>query len=215
MNKAEFLQKLRENLSELPEEEIQNAISYYAEYIDDYEGEENDAVAELETPEIIAEQIISDYSGRSDKNYNNYNKGRVPNEEKDDKEYKYNENSFVNTGEYKYYQNSEITNKGGFPTVLKIIILIFLFPVFLGLVIAAFSILVSFWICVVVFGIISIFSLVMSIISFPVNAAAGLLLLGTFLALMGLCILCFIGVCALSRITFRGIGWCFRQITSK
>ena len=63
MNRAEFLYALREKLSGLPSEEIEERLSFYAEAIDDRIEDgypEEAATAEIGTPEEIAEQIISE-----------------------------------------------------------------------------------------------------------------------------------------------------------
>ena len=63
MGKQEFLDTLRERLSGLPEQELEDRLSFYGEMLDDRieEGiEEEAAVAELGSIEEIATQIISD-----------------------------------------------------------------------------------------------------------------------------------------------------------
>lgn len=61
MTKATFLDALRQALSGLPQTEIDEAVAYYAGYIDDA-GEENqqDVLAELGDPAEIAAQIRGD-----------------------------------------------------------------------------------------------------------------------------------------------------------
>jgi uncharacterized membrane protein len=63
MSREEFLSKLRKNLKRLPEEEIESALSYYAEYLDDA-GVENEAaaIAQLGSPYKIASQITAEYA---------------------------------------------------------------------------------------------------------------------------------------------------------
>lgn len=65
MNREEFLSKLRKCLKRLPPEEIDSALSYYAEYLDDV-GPENEAsaIAKLDSPYKIASQITADYAVR-------------------------------------------------------------------------------------------------------------------------------------------------------
>lgn len=65
MNREEFLSKLRKYLKRLPPEEIDSALSYYAEYLDDV-GPENEAseIAKLGNPYKIASQITADYAVR-------------------------------------------------------------------------------------------------------------------------------------------------------
>lgn len=62
MNKQEFLEALRQALSGLPDEERQNALQYYEDYFADA-GEENEAqaIADLGSPEAVAQAIINDY----------------------------------------------------------------------------------------------------------------------------------------------------------
>lgn len=63
MNRAEFLYALREKLVGLPSEELEERLSFYAEAIADRMEDgftEEAAVAEIGTPEEIAEQIISE-----------------------------------------------------------------------------------------------------------------------------------------------------------
>ncbi|MDF2686657.1 MAG: hypothetical protein K0S55_1839 [Clostridia bacterium] len=66
MNKAEFFARLREGLKRLSDEEIENAVRYYAEYFSDA-GEENEAkiLEELNSPEAIASQIVADHAIKS------------------------------------------------------------------------------------------------------------------------------------------------------
>lgn len=63
MNRAEFLNALREKLSGLPAEELEERLSFYAEVMDDRIEDgysEEAAAAEIGTPEEIAAQIIAE-----------------------------------------------------------------------------------------------------------------------------------------------------------
>jgi len=63
MNRAEFLNALREKLSGLPAEELEERLSFYAEAMDDRIEDgysEEAAAAEIGTPEEIAAQIIAE-----------------------------------------------------------------------------------------------------------------------------------------------------------
>lgn len=73
MNRTEFMSQLKENLSNLPVEERENAISYYTEYLDDAVAgnlnensntsiEEERIIRELGSPSKIASQIIGNYA---------------------------------------------------------------------------------------------------------------------------------------------------------
>ncbi|MBE6837312.1 MAG: DUF1700 domain-containing protein [Ruminococcus sp.] len=66
MNKNEFLKRLREFLSPLSEEERNNAVSYYEEFIEDCESEEI-ALSQLGSPEEIAGQILRENGINSEK----------------------------------------------------------------------------------------------------------------------------------------------------
>jgi uncharacterized membrane protein len=61
MNRSEFETKLQDNLQSIPFEERENAMKYYREYFDDagFENEQQ-VLAELESPDIIADGIKKD-----------------------------------------------------------------------------------------------------------------------------------------------------------
>ena len=65
MSREEYLAELEKLLGELPEEERQAAVQYYADYFEDA-GVENEAgvIRELGSPEKVAESIKADYYGR-------------------------------------------------------------------------------------------------------------------------------------------------------
>lgn len=64
-SREEFLEQLRRQLRDLPQEEIDNAIRYYEEYLDEA-GPENmeQVMAQLESPEKVAVQIRADLAVR-------------------------------------------------------------------------------------------------------------------------------------------------------
>ncbi len=65
MKKAEFIEKLREKLNGLPQEDIEKSLDYYSEMIDDRVEDgmsEDDAVSDLGSIDEIASQIIGDTS---------------------------------------------------------------------------------------------------------------------------------------------------------
>lgn len=66
MNRLEFMAELERLLADLPEEERQAAVQYYADYFADA-GAENEAevIRELGSPEKTAESIRADYYGRA------------------------------------------------------------------------------------------------------------------------------------------------------
>ncbi len=67
MNKEIFIQELRKKLKRLPKEEIENAIGYYIEYFEDAGiDNEQDVLKELDTPSVIASQLLSEYAFKDD-----------------------------------------------------------------------------------------------------------------------------------------------------
>ena len=63
MNKKEFIEKLREKLSKLPQKEVEDRISFYGEMIDDKIEDgvsEQEAVAEIGSVDRIASQIATE-----------------------------------------------------------------------------------------------------------------------------------------------------------
>lgn len=65
MNRKEFIETLRRELSKLPQEEIDEAIEYYEEYFDEAGVErEEEVIKELGSPKKIANQIKSEYAVR-------------------------------------------------------------------------------------------------------------------------------------------------------
>lgn len=59
MSKAEYMQILKKKLSRLPKEDYEKAVEYFEEYFADAgEGQENQAMEDLGSPEVAAEQII-------------------------------------------------------------------------------------------------------------------------------------------------------------
>lgn len=64
MNRMEFMTELERLLADIPEEERQAAVQYYADYFADAgEANEADVIRELGSPEKVAESIKADYYG--------------------------------------------------------------------------------------------------------------------------------------------------------
>ena len=63
MNRNDFLQKLKELLSNIPENERDEAISFYEDYFDEA-GSDNEekVIKDLESPEKVAETILAGLS---------------------------------------------------------------------------------------------------------------------------------------------------------
>lgn len=64
MTKEQYIELLKKKLKKLPQVEFDKAIEYFEEYFDDA-GEENvaQAIEDLGTPQMAADQIIRDFAG--------------------------------------------------------------------------------------------------------------------------------------------------------
>ncbi|MGL4372404.1 MAG: DUF1700 domain-containing protein [Turicibacter sp.] len=63
MNRTQFIEELSKKLKRLPQEEIDNALSFYEEYFDEAGiDSQQDVLKELETPSIIASQLLTEYA---------------------------------------------------------------------------------------------------------------------------------------------------------
>ncbi len=67
MTKHEFLDELRRELSFLPEDEAEDAVEYYDEYISESESEQ-EAIDELGSPKNVADDVKRDYCSRNPEN---------------------------------------------------------------------------------------------------------------------------------------------------
>ena len=63
MKKEEFLLQLRKSLSKLPQNEVDDALEYYEEYLNEAGTENEEAtIASWDSPERIASQITAEYA---------------------------------------------------------------------------------------------------------------------------------------------------------
>lgn len=183
MNKNEYLKILRENLTALSDDERENALSYYEEFFNDSDSDEQ-AISALGSPETVAEQILRE-SGNIIVSQSLTENTASPQPEARDSN---NRKSLANI-------------------ILIILILILTFPLLIGLIAAAFGVLVS--LCAVIFAIITAFFSVgigaivaggfFLVVSFPVGLiliGAGLIVLGIFFAL----------IIPLFKLIFKGLG---------
>lgn len=61
MNKNEFIMELAKKLKYLPQEDREDALAYYTEYIDEMElGEDEDVTASIGQPKDVAKSILAD-----------------------------------------------------------------------------------------------------------------------------------------------------------
>lgn len=64
MTKDSYLKELRDNLYQIPQEEVNNIIQYYAEYFDEA-GADNvqNVIRDLGSPKQLADKVTADYFG--------------------------------------------------------------------------------------------------------------------------------------------------------
>ncbi len=124
MTKEQFIEELKGYLSVLPKEELESAVKYYEEYLEESE-DADDAIKSLGSAKSVADQILSDM-GRTETSST--------------------ENIPVVTGN----QTEENTKKKkekkgltGLETVLIIILCVITSPLWLGLGVAAFAIVLA------------------------------------------------------------------------
>lgn len=183
MNKNEYLKILRENLTALSDDERENALSYYEEFFNDSDSDEQ-AISALGSPETVAEQILRE-------------SGNII----------VSESLTENTASPQPEVRDSNNQKSPANIILIILILILTFPLWIGLVATAFGVLVS--LCAVIFAIITAFFSVgigtivaggfFLFVSFPVGLiliGSGLIVLGIFFAL----------VIPLFKLIFKGLG---------
>ena len=185
MNKNEYLKILRENLTALSDDERENALSYYEEFFNDSDSDEQ-AISALGSPETVAEQILRE-SGNIIVSESLTENTASPQPEVRD------------SNNQKSPANANI--------ILIILIIILTFPLWIGVVAAAFGVLVR--LCAVIFAIITAFFSVgigaivaggfFLFVSFPVGLiliGSGLIVLGIFFAL----------IIPLFKLIFKGLG---------
>lgn len=193
MNKLEFLAKLGQRISSLPEEDITRSLEYYGEMIDDRVEDglsENEAVAQLGNMDDIASQILSEVS------FVKIVKNRAK-------------------GSKKPSTATIVLLILGFP--LWFSLLVAAFSVLLALYVSLWAVIISLWAVFVALVGSSLGMLVMSVIfMLTARAPSGIAMIGASLVCAGLSILFFFvskmatkGVCILTKKSVLGIKYCF------
>ncbi|NCA96871.1 MAG: DUF1700 domain-containing protein [Bacteroidia bacterium] len=174
MKKNEFISKLRQEIRNLPYDEVEKTIAYYEEIISDRMEDgssEDDAVASLGTPEAIARDLLANQS------FSTIIRHKVE--------------------DYKKKSNPD-------NTVAIIVIMVLLFPVWFPIVMGVFSFIVSFfavvgavivalWSISVAIGAAGIALIIASVFGFATALIpTGFFSFGTGIALIGLAILAII-----------------------
>lgn len=174
MNKSEFINKLRQEIRNLPYDEVEKTIAYYEEIISDRMEDgssEEEAVSSLGTPEAIARDLLANQS------FSTIIRHKVE--------------------DYKRKNNPE-------NTAAIIVIMILLFPVWFPIAMGALSFIISFfaiiggviislWAISVAIGAAGIALLIASVFGFATSLIpTGFFSFGTGIALIGLSILAII-----------------------
>jgi len=174
MNKSEFINKLRQEIRNLPYDEVEKTIAYYEEIISDRMEDgssEEEAVSSLGTPEAIARDLLANQS------FSTIIRHKVE--------------------DYKRKNNPE-------NTAAIIVIMILLFPVWFPIAMGALSFIISFfaiiggviialWAISVAIGAAGIAVLIASVFGFATSLIpTGFFSFGTGIALIGLSILAII-----------------------
>lgn len=218
MDRYDFMWRLKSLLSDIPEQEREEALQYYNDYFEDA-GRENEAsvIEALGGPERVAENIKRD-AGQN-LFFDQYEESKVE---------KGNEIIEYSSG-WEEEQKTEKTKKelsGGLKALL-VILGIFAFPVLLPLGLTAIGIMLAIVgigvACVAVIGSIGITALSLFIAAFicmivgvmamtyDVSAGLGILAIGFILVAVGLLILVVtVAIGGLIPKLFQGIGWLFR-----
>ncbi len=195
MNRNEYLNIVQDNLSAFSSDERESALAYYNEFFDDA-GEKNEqaVIASLGDPKKLAETILKE-------------SGINPNATSDSE----NNSSAVFTPP----QTNKKCEKPSDPTrtILIILLIIFTFPFWIGIVGAAFGVLVA--ILAVCFAI-TVASCVTAVVCLAVgfaqlfvNPPVGILLIGIGLIALGISILI---VFPVIKAVFKGLYSAFRGV---
>lgn len=131
MNKEEFLTQLERLLSGISEEERADAVAFYRSYFEDA-GEENEAsiIAELESPQKVADSILKNLGIDGKAGFYNTNANR-------DAEYYRNVNNTINNLNPKPKKDNSAT------VVLAVVLAIITSPIWLTLLLVLASVLLA------------------------------------------------------------------------
>lgn len=214
MSKYEFLNELAGLLMDIPQEERQEALSYYKEYIEDA-GEENEeaVLAELGNPKDVAAAIKADLSGKEASEANSSGEKWVP-------AYRNQQNN-ANRNDQQYNAPKSKSN----PVIMALLVLALIltspiwFSALFGIFMALFGITLGFGIggiALLVVGVVLFFIGIVNLLHAPL---AGFALIGAGLLVAAL------GILFLLLITFicgfvipavcKFVSTLFRAITHK
>lgn len=190
MNRMEFMQILRLNLSDLLENEREDAIQYYEDYLNDAGIEnEQEAMEELGSPERLAETIKAGLNGGGEYTENGYRQKTQNTAEPV---------SDISVRKKNCEQRDFSAQRGNSAskTLLIIILCVVLSPIIVplaggllaagaGILIALFAIWIAFTIVGIAFFFTGLIMLIVGVVKLFIIPAAGALLLGLGLLFAG------------------------------
>jgi len=189
MTSAEYLYELRKRLRKLPPEEIDQAMSYYEEYLSEVGPEgEAETIDRLGTPAQVASSIISEYAMKD-------MSGQAEVQQK---------SSGVKT--------MWIVIIAVLASPIAIPIAIALFAVVLALLIVVFSVYISLFAAAAAMAIAGVVATGLSIVGLFAAPIEAIALMGIALICLALGLALGIGVFKLCQLTIKGITWIFAKI---
>lgn len=208
MNKYDFLSRLRNALSSLPQEERDAAMSYYEEFFSEA-GEDNEqaVIASLGTPEDLAKSVIDE------------NNRENPETERKD----YNNSGFSNGFTPPPTPAQSSSKWSGAQIALFVILAVLSSPIWLGLLAAVIGVIVGLFGAVIgiiaAFGACGIGFFVSGIIALIHEPPLGLMLIGLSMVFIGLFPLAIYPMCKgivkLTSSCIKGIGALINRLTGK
>ena len=219
MRKEDYLKRLSELLADIPADEREEALTYYAEYFEDAGEEESEVIKELGTPEEVAHNIREEALEKEIVPAVSV-KSNLEKTEKTEKAEKADAGSQNKTATGK-------TDNNTLKIVLLILICVFFVPVgipllasafgvILGVLSALFGIFVAVAACAAAFLAAGIIVCVVGITKLLIAPFAAIVMIGVgfvLLALSFLCMLATIKTCTvLIPGMIKGIGYIFKSI---
>lgn len=160
MNREEFLRQLESLLSGISEEERADAMAFYRSYFEDAgEGNEASIIAELESPQKVADSILKDLGAEGTVN------------EKKRKEYEYSTDGQTNA--YAADRSTSETNKNT-AMIVTVIVAVLFSPIWLSLLLA--------FVCVVLGLVCAVIGVAIAMVA----VMAALVIVGVVLCVMGI-----------------------------
>lgn len=205
MDKYDYIDNLKANLSDLSEDERISAINYYKELFEEAGSEnEQDLIQRLGSPQELAANIIRESGMVAVTSASSENSANT-----DDKF------SF----EKKTNNTNSAKNKSNNDIILAIILIVATFPLWIGLVGAAFGIIIAIisviFAVIVSLGAISISGIIVGIITLFTSPATGLIYIGIGLISTSIIFLCLVPFWKLAVRFANWLGGCITNLWNK